>query len=179
MKLKLITILLIVITLVSFYEVVVIYHKRHRDLSSNYVQVEAGTLTPVRFVIKDLNINLSVYESEIFEGEWQDSEEGISYLKTSPLPGDEGNSIMYGHNWENILGNLKDIQQDAEIEITFSDGESRIFKLQDKFEVTADQTHILSNSDYPKLTIYTCDDFLDSKRLVVTAVPKDALLGNL
>ena len=170
---KFVTILLVIISVFSFSRFFYLYNKRHKDLSSGYVNVEEDILTPVRFIIKDLDIDLPVYQSEIFEGVWQDTEEGISYLKTSPLPGDIGNSVMYGHNWENILGNLNNIKIETEIEITFSDGQIRVFKFDDKFEVTVDQTHVLNQSDHPKLTIYTCDNFLDSKRLVVTAVPRD------
>ena len=173
MKSKLINIFLLAIAVFSFYRVYSIYETRHRDLSGIVVQVEKGVFTPVRFVIKDLGIDLPIFESEIFEGEWEDTKEGISYLKTSPLPGDVGNTIMYGHNWENVLKNLRHISKDSKIEITFSDGQVRTFVFNDKFDVTTDQIHILDQSNYPKLTIYTCDNFLDSKRLVVTALPKN------
>ncbi len=171
MKFKFLIVSLLLITVASFYEVFVIYSNSHKDLSQNYVQAPPDPPTPVRFIIKNLDIDLPIFETEIVDGVWEDSENGVSYLQGSPLPGDVGNSIMYGHNWANILGGLKNIKSGDQIEIVLSNGEVRIFNFRDMFDVTVDQTHILSESDYPKLTIYTCDSFLDAKRLVVTATP--------
>jgi LPXTG-site transpeptidase (sortase) family protein len=171
MKSKFVVLLLTTVSLYSFCRVAVVYYNRHKGLGAVHAQAKAGALMPVRLIITDLDIDVPIFESEIFEGEWEAFDEGISYLKTSPLPGAKGNSILYGHNWPNLLQNLNNIQVGMEIQVVFNDSQVRVFEFQDKFSITADQTHVLTNSEYSKLTIYTCDGFLDSKRFVVTAVP--------
>lgn len=126
---------------------------------------------PKTFVIRDLGIDLPVYSATINNGKWKASPDGVSYLSSSPLPGDRGNSIIYGHNWESILGKLTKAQPGQEIEITFEDGTTKTFVIEYTSVVTPDQTHILNPTDDYRITVYTCIGFLDTKRFVVVAFP--------
>jgi len=125
---------------------------------------------PVLLRIKDLGIELPIYEAEIKDNnKWPTTTEGISYLVSSPIPGEIGNSILYGHNWANLLGNLTKAKPGQIVEIIFSDWSRKIFTIANTQVVSPSQTEILKNSDDTKLTLYTCTGFLDSKRFVVTA----------
>ena len=126
--------------------------------------------SPVRLTIASIPLDLSVYPATINHGKWDLTREGISYLSTSPLPGSLGNSVMYGHNWHNLLGKLKNIQVGAPIVITDNHGQTLTYLVQFISVVTQDETHIYSNTSDYRLTLYTCTGFLDSKRLVVTAI---------
>jgi len=126
---------------------------------------------PVRLEIPENGIYLPIYQSYVNNGVWEYSEQGISYLKGSPLPGDYGNSILYGHNWPNLLGNLKKAKKGDVLKIHLSNNEIREFRVVDTYIVTPDQTHILSPTETPVVTLYTCTGFLDSKRLVVVYSP--------
>lgn len=126
---------------------------------------------PVRVRIPSVSIDLPVFSATIENGKWPAPSMGVSYLSSSPTPGEEGNSILYGHNWPNLFGPLKRAEAGDTIEIALSDGEIRTFAVVMTDTVTPDQTHILSQSDDVRLTLYTCAGFLDRKRLVVTAVP--------
>lgn len=126
---------------------------------------------PNKITIKDLNVNLPIIPAKIKKGDWETTKKGVSYLSDSPLPGEQGNSIMYGHNWPNLLGNLTKIKKGQKIEVTFNNGETRNFEVVNISIVEWDHTYVLNQTKDTRLTIYTCTGFLDRKRFVVTAVP--------
>lgn len=171
MKLKLTIIALSLISLVSFAYAFYLYAQRHIEIPAYAYEIESDRLFPTRLVIDSLELDLPIYEAEIVDERWESTKKGVSYLSTTPLPGETGNSVIYGHNWPNLLGNLNKIENGADMQVFFSDGTSKVFRVQDKSNVTSDQTHILDQGDSSKLTIYTCNNFLDSKRFVVVATP--------
>lgn len=131
-----------------------------------------GPAVPVGLMIPELGISLPVSLASIDAGKWEKTSQGISYLMTSTKPGERGNSIFYGHNWPNLLGKLPNIQKGNRISVAFSNGDRRDFFVANTSVVTADQTHVLEESDDARLTIYTCTGLLDEKRFVVTATEK-------
>jgi LPXTG-site transpeptidase (sortase) family protein len=127
---------------------------------------------PSILTIPSLHITLPIYPSSINNGIWETTDRGVSYLKSTALPGEKGNSVLYGHNWPNILGNLHSVQPGDEISISFSSKKTKLFVVNFVTIVTSDQTHILSQTNDTRLTIYTCTGWFDSKRFVVTATLK-------
>lgn len=127
---------------------------------------------PVNLRISSLDIDLPIYESEIKDKKWEVSNKGVSFLRSSVLPGDKGNSILYGHNWTNLLGNLTKIKTGEVVEIVFSDNTKKEFVVTLIQEVDPDDISILNNTNDNRITIYTCSGFLDSKRFVVVALLK-------
>ncbi len=124
---------------------------------------------PVRISIPSLNIDNAVFPASIKKGNWESTTKGISYLSSSPVPGQNGNSILYGHNWPSILGNLTKIKPGEKIEIVMSNGEKKTFIVKFTSIVDSKQTHILNQTKDNRITLYTCTGFLDSKRFVATA----------
>ena len=157
-----------------FFSFLLIWERNNPNRLSfgNYKEntVKSSHISPNRIVIKDANIDLPIEPSKIEGNTWQTSRIGISYLKSSPLPGNQGNSILYGHNWISLLGSLHRVKPGQKIEIYYKNGVRKIFTISAIGVVTPDQTHVLSPSDDRRITLYTCTGFLDSKRLVVTAV---------
>jgi LPXTG-site transpeptidase (sortase) family protein len=131
--------------------------------------VAVAHLVPVRLKIESAKINLAIEPATYTKEEWTVTKRGISYLVSSPVPGSPGNSILYGHNWPTLLGNLTKTQPGDIIEITYNDGKKKHFKITGTAIVTPDETHILQNTKDTRITIYTCTGFLDMKRFVVTA----------
>lgn len=127
------------------------------------------SVVPVRITIPMLNIDNTIYGAKITNGQWETTDKGISYLLSSPLPGAAGNSILYGHNWESLLGKLVGIKPGDKIEIKMSNGKTRTFVVAFTSVVDPNETHILSQTKDNRITIYTCTGFLDSKRFVATA----------
>ncbi len=126
-------------------------------------------LIPVRLTINSAKIDLPIYSAKIHHGQWEDTKDGVSYLDITPAPGEKGNSVLYGHNWPNLLGNLSNVKTGQEIQITLSDGSVRTFIVEFISVVNPDSTYILYPTSDNRITLYTCTGFLDSKRLVVTA----------
>lgn len=135
-----------------------------RELSETY------TAKPVRLAIPRLGIDLPVFGSEVNGTTWQTHENGVSYLKSTPLPGTVGNSVLYGHNWPNLLGPIRYSKVSDKIIVSYADGQTVSFVVAYIATVSPEQVKILENSKDSRLTIYTCTGFLDSKRFVVTAL---------
>ena len=126
--------------------------------------------SPSRIRIERLKIDLPIIGTTLEQGKWQATDRGVSYLLSTPLPGEIGNSVLYGHNWPNLLGRLVRITPGDLIEIQLSDGSLRRFRVAYTTTVTPDQTHILAQTDDTRLTVYTCTGFLDRQRFVATAI---------
>lgn len=143
--------------------------------STNYSNYN---IYPVRIRIPSLNVDLPIVQSTIENNEWATTKDGISYLASSPIPGKKGNSVLYGHNWNNLLGNLKNVKTGEKIEIEYNNKTIKVFSINTMGVVTPDQTHVLSPSNDVRITLYTCTGFLDSKRLVVTAILDNTISRN-
>lgn len=129
----------------------------------------AGTF-PREIIIASLSIRLPVYPAQIENNKWEATTKGVSYLVTSPVPGEVGNSILYGHNWNSLLGRLPSIKPGEEIKIVYDDKTIKTFVIQYTSIVDPSAAEILASSGDSRITLYTCSGFLDSKRFVVTAV---------
>ena len=130
----------------------------------------SSELTPVKVSVPRLGIENLVISSQIEDGKWEATNDGISFLSNSPVPGYNGNSIFYGHNWPNLLGKLTQVKPGDRIEVLLNNGDKKIFKVEYTSVVDPSQTHILDQTKDQRITIYTCTGFLDSKRFVATAI---------
>jgi sortase (surface protein transpeptidase) len=124
---------------------------------------------PVEFIYPTLALDLPIIPASREKGVWQLSDNGISYLVQSPLPGMPGNSVLYGHNWPNLLGPLDHAKPGQVFSIRMSDGKKERFVVQRTERVMSDELHILSPSNKRKITIYTCAGLFDTQRFVVEA----------
>lgn len=91
-------------------------------------------------------------------------ENGVAHMKGSVLPGEVGNSFIFGHssfyessigNYKDIFKNLNDLEAKDKIFI-FSSGKKITFVVEDKKIVKPDDLSVLSNSTDSILTILTC-----------------------
>lgn len=124
---------------------------------------------PVKIFIPKLSKELMVSDGHIENNRWTISATGVSYLTSSSLPGKTGNSVLYGHNLPEILGNLYLLAPDDKIYVILNSGKFVEYKVAETREVTPEQVEILDQSDDARLTLYTCSGFLDEARFVVVA----------
>lgn len=124
---------------------------------------------PVAIIIPSQKITLPVSPAAVKNGNWTTTTNGISYLLSSPVPGDKGNSILYGHNWTNLLGKLVYVKPGEQLIVLFADHTKKSFTVMYTATVTPDQTHILDQTKDKRVTLYTCTGFLDTKRFVAVA----------
>lgn len=127
---------------------------------------------PTYIEIPSLYIALPIFPAKIINGEWEATTQGVSYLVHSPVPGEYGNSILYGHNWTNLLGSLPNIKIGDKIIITNAEKKKLTFEVQYTALVTPDEVSILQPSKDNRITLYTCTGFLDSHRFVVVGILK-------
>lgn len=145
--------------------------KLNENLASG--QSRTGDPKPTQLIIKDVNINLAVFPATIKNNKWEATTEGVSYLSSSPLPGEEGNSILYGHNWSGLLGSLVKAKPGQEIQVAFDNSTQRTFRIEYMLIVNPTETYVLKQTRDRRITLYTCTGFLDRKRFVVVAILKE------
>jgi len=124
---------------------------------------------PTQLHIPSMEVNLPVVPSTITGNRWETSNTGVSHLSLSPVPGEKGNSILYGHNRAYLLGNLHKIEPGETIQITFSDNTVKSFIVEYTRIVNPDEVEVIEQTDDIRITLYTCTGFLDLKRFVVVA----------
>jgi len=162
----------IIVLLFSFF---LILHRNNPnrlsfDINNMNSSQNQSELVPIGIKISSINVNLPIVYSSIADGKWEATENGVSYLSQSVIPGEIGNSILYGHNWRSILGNLPKVKPGDLIEIYYENGTKKTFEVSFTQIVEPTQTSILDNTEDTRITLYTCTGFLDTKRFVVTAV---------
>jgi len=141
------------------------------DYSENTTNANSAS-RPVGIIIPAINLKLPIIPSEIKNGNWEATTKGVSYLSSSAIPGTKGNSILYGHDWPNLLGNITKLKPGQNIQIKFADGTIKNFVINTLSLVSPNQVSILAPSKTAQITLYTCTGFWDSKRFVVTAILK-------
>lgn len=132
-------------------------------------ELGGNIIHPIKISIPSINTELPVEETLIENGIWQISDKGVSHLATSAYPGNEGNIIFYGHNTNERLGRLPQIEKGDTITVTSKNGRT--------FEYRVVSTQVVKPTDIDKLTsysdqtltIYTCTGFADLKRQLVKA----------
>ena len=169
--LKLLGIILISLSLISIFQ----RYSPTRlsfafDPDSQNISSINSSQTPQRIQIENLNINLPIEPSSIKNSKLEISSRGVSYLTSTPLPGQTGNSILYGHNYTNILGNLTKIKPGEIVRIYYTDGSFKDFEVSYTLEVSPKDSKVLENSTDTRITLYTCSGFLDTKRFVAVAI---------
>ena len=127
--------------------------------------------TVASLAVPSLNIDLPVIPASMSGKTWETTKNGVSWLSTSPIPGEIGNSIIYGHDWPNILGRLTNVKTGQEIIVRLASGKTRKFVVQYTAVVPSTQDDVLRSTSDRRLTIYTCTGFWDEKRFVAVAFP--------
>ncbi len=131
-------------------------------------------IPPIRIAIKRVNIDLAIFPAKIRNQNWDLTTQGASWLDISPIPGELGNSILYGHNWTNLMGNLIFVKPGEEIEIDYKDGTKKIFVVDKTAIVSPNNVSVLRQTNDKRITIYTCTGLFDEKRFIVAARLSDS-----
>lgn len=124
---------------------------------------------PTKLYIPDIKRILYVSDGYASGNRWTVSETGVSYLTTSALPTQVGNTVMYGHNRQGILGGLWRVHEGDYIYVVLANGEFIKYQVYERKEIEPTQVEILESTDDSRLTLYTCSGFLDQARFVVVA----------
>lgn len=128
---------------------------------------QVSNVKPIKLYIPKIRKILAISDGVAIGNRWTISETGVSYLTPSALPGQVGNSVIYGHNRREILGDLPQVKIGDFVWVVLSNGDFVKYQIFEMKEVTPQQVEILTQTSDRRLTIYTCSGFLDQARFVV------------
>ncbi|HEX9095868.1 MAG TPA: sortase [Candidatus Dormibacteraeota bacterium] len=97
------------------------------------------------------------------------------YANSSPIG--SGNAVLYGHDdiEGSIFGRLSELKIGDELDVTMADGEAVVYHISARAIVAPAAVQILNPTNDVRLTVFTCwPNWVDNKRVVVTAVPSAA-----
>lgn len=147
------------------------YHEA-RILSFNTKSIEnfqSSGVKPVYIKSYPVGVDIEIRDATINNGVWTILPNTASYLLGSAGLGDKGNSIIYGHNKDEILGPIRWMKSGQKIEIKGNDNKDYVYEVVKTDTVDPDNLEYIRPKDEETLTIYTCTGFLDSKRFIVVA----------
>lgn len=121
--------------------------------------------------IPKLNLTLPIYEAIVSGGKWQTTTKGLSHASSSAPLGHTGNTVIYGHNWPNMLKHLPTLMPGDEIIINLGKDTTHTYLVTYAATISPDDTSLTNHSKDTRLTLYTCTGLLDSLRYVVVAHP--------
>lgn len=110
-------------------------------------------------------------EAAVIEGsDAADLKRAPGHLRTSPLPGQEGNSVILGHRSTHgaPFAHLDDLVAEDEITVVTGQGE-QTFVVTGIRTAAADNAEVFEAGDEPTLTLVTSDSLLSDRRLIVEA----------
>jgi len=150
----------------------VLLMRRHTPIEVSPISDSPQQLFPSTISIPSLELILPVTHSDLRDGKWEISDSAVSYLSSSPVPGTKGNSVLYGHNWPSLLGELDRIKPGDRIKVS-GNGQEVNYLVYYVTTVSPSDVSIYDDTTDYRLTLYTCSGFMDSKRLVVTALKEN------
>ena len=127
---------------------------------------------PTRIIIRDVGIDLPLFPARVEDRKLETTSKGASYLVSSPVPGEIGNSVIYAHDWVTLFGPLINARRGDVIEVEYADKTKKIFVVESTLIVPYNQSSILNPTDDRRITLYTCIGFFDSQRFVAVALLK-------
>lgn len=125
---------------------------------------------PLRIIIPQKNIDLSIVEAKVINGYWEISETTASHGIGSANPGEQGNVVVFAHARDNLFGPLRQSKPNEIIYILTKDRWHR-YAIEETKIVDPTAIETIAQTKTEQLTLFTCSGFLDSKRLIIIAKP--------
>lgn len=127
------------------------------------------TEKPMSIEIKNVMPPVHLIAGQITNGQWDLTDSQGLYLSSSAPIGSAGNTVMYGHNTNQVFGKLLNAHLADVIIVTTSEKRMYKYKISKIKTVMPDAIEILNPTSDSRLTIFTCNGFFDSTRLVIIA----------
>lgn len=125
---------------------------------------------PIRIIIPAVQIDLPIVEARVVRGLWELSDTTASHGMGSGNPGDQGNTVIFGHARDELFGPIRELKKDNVIYLLTKNRWHQYTVIETKLVDTKDVEVIAPTKD-ETLTLFTCSGFLDSKRLIIVAKP--------
>jgi len=128
-------------------------------IDQSTITAEAVQGTPVHVEVSQVGVNIGVEKGyyNASNGKWTLSDTSAFYgTMTAPANSQTGNTFIYGHNANDIFGNLRDVQIGAEAIVTTDNGYKFYYTLQSFKAVSPNDVSLIQNTEVPTLTLQTC-----------------------
>lgn len=146
-------------------------------LKSEPIKADNRLLTPpkavhpiLRIIIPSRKIDLPIVEAKVVAGYWEVAETTASHGVGSAYPAENGNVVIFAHARAGMFLPLRDIKVDELVYILGYEKWYRYRVVRTKL-VDPKDVEVIAPTETETLTLFTCSGFMDSKRLIVTAVP--------
>jgi LPXTG-site transpeptidase (sortase) family protein len=124
---------------------------------------------PVAISIPSVKINTEVVEGGIHNGNWVLSDSKALFLPTSGKVGEGYNTVIYAHNTEKLFGSLKKIKIGDVIILSNAGSRQFVYRVITHENVDPKDLKKLYSEEENVVTLFTCDGWFDSERLLVRA----------
>lgn len=126
---------------------------------------------PLRVIIPQVNIDLTVVESEIIDGHWEVSEQFANHGMGSAYPGQIGNMVMFAHARPHLFLDLQNVTVGDDIYV-LTDKKWFVYTVSAITQVTPDQVEVIAPTSDERVTLFTCSGFADENRFIVVGKRK-------
>lgn len=123
---------------------------------------------PNRIIIPSVSIDIPVKKALIVRGYWQVFNDSAAWGDQSGIPGRPGNQVIFAHTRAGLFLPLHDVKVGEKVYVTTNDGWFA-YEVKEIKTVLPSQIDVVAPTTDETLTLYTCTDFNDSKRLIVIA----------
>lgn len=122
---------------------------------------------PVKIYIPEIGVATNIIDGNYEEttNTWNVSNTDAQFATISRLPNNQdGNTLIYGHNSQNIFGPTKKLKTGYMAYVLTENGRLFEYKYVSSEEVSPDNTDIFNYTGSPRLTIATCTGLFNEKR---------------
>lgn len=126
---------------------------------------------PQSMSIPQLDINLSIIPGNFDQNTktWNVSRDKAHFATVTKHPNTvEGNTLLYGHNSDAVLGKTRDLKLGDTLIIKTDKGMSFLYEYSEDKVVDPSDVSIFSYQGPPRVTIQTCTGLFDSMRRFMT-----------
>jgi len=140
-------------------EAVAAASKNAVTIDQSTVASEAVQGTPVHVTVPDVKVDIGV-ENGYYNpknGKWTLSDTSAFYgTMTAPANSETGNTFIYGHNANDIFGNLRDAKVGMQAIVTTDNGSTFYYTLQSFKAVSPNDVSLIQPTEASTLTLQTC-----------------------
>ncbi|OGC92751.1 hypothetical protein A2899_00960 [Candidatus Amesbacteria bacterium RIFCSPLOWO2_01_FULL_49_25] len=127
------------------------------------IVAEQGAVTPVSMAIPSVSVEVKILPGGKTGGGWILAEREANYWQM-------GRSfLVYGHNTDEVLGNLGKAELGDVVKIVWSDGSGNNYRVVEKKLVRGKSEINTPRGDSRQIVLVTCGGWLDWERWVVVA----------
>jgi LPXTG-site transpeptidase (sortase) family protein len=124
---------------------------------------------PRKISIPVLALEAEIKLGGLSHGRWLTDDKAVLYLPETGRPSEGGNTILYAHNQARLFGNLKKLKTKDQIILEDESGQKFTYEVFSLLTAKPEEIIKLKSTLTNTLTLFTCDGWFDSQRLIVKA----------